>query len=377
MNKNPTPSKRKKQLDGEAVTALFLLALTLFLILIVPVFVFRSCEASKPSTTPTLPTKPPVQTTSPPTVDDTPVFSGGASVAIPNVTDTTATVTDQVDSYYALLIDLETGNILAHKNSDISFSPASMTKVMTLIVACENLTAKDLQKQIPLTYEVVEHVTTGNYAGTEISLPQQSGGITCIGDTYSIKDLLYGIGVSSAADCSYMIALEVAGSEEAFVRLMNEKARELGLTDTQFDNVVGFDSTTNVTTARDMAVIMSYAMQSELIADILRPRTTEYVATAHWEDNGVAKTYAVRFKPSYKSRFDKYPAFSLTGVNLAACKTGYTTQSYIVSYATSKTTGARYVLVLGDRDNGIEESITQKLKNTMIDMETMFNTYIP
>ena len=97
-----------------------------------------------------------------------------------------------------MLIDLQTGKIIAQKNSDLIFSPASMTKVMTLIVACENLTVDDLDRQLPLSQDVVEYVTTGNYFGTELSLPQKSNGITCIGDTYSIKDLLYGIGVSSA-----------------------------------------------------------------------------------------------------------------------------------------------------------------------------------
>ena len=289
--------------------------------------------------------------------------------------ESTQNIFELIDAYYAVLINLETGKIVAQKNSDTTFSPASMTKVMTLIVACEALTVEDLDRQVPLTHEVVEYVTSGNYLGTELSLPQISNGITCIGDTYSIKDLLYGIGVSSAADCTYMIVKEVAGSEEAFVNMMNAKARELGLADTQFDNAVGFDSTTNVTTARDMAQIMAYAMQSELIADILKPRTATYTITATWDKDGVPTTYNVSLKPSYKSRIEKYEDFALTGVNIEACKTGYTNESFIVVSATSKTTGARYILVLGDRDNGIDETITVKFKNTMVDMETMFNTF--
>ena len=174
-----------------------------------------------------------------------------------------------------------------------------------------------------------------------------------------------------------MIVKEIAGSEEAFVNLMNAKARELGLNDTQFDNAVGFDSDTNVTTAKDMAQIMAYAMQSELIADILKPRTTQYTITAWWEKDGVPTPYNVNLKPSYLSRFEKYNKFSLTGVNLESCKTGYTNESFIVVSATSKDTKGRYILVLGDRDNGLEESITIKFKNTMMDMETMFNTFIP
>ena len=252
-----------------------------------------------------------------------------------------------------------------------------MTKVMTLIVACENLTKEDLNRQLPLSYDVVEHVTRGDYFGTELSLPQESNGISCIGDTYTIKDLLYGIGVSSAADCTYMIVKEVAGTEEAFVNMMNAKARELGLYDTEFDNAVGFDSTTNVTTACDMAQIMAYAMQCELIADILKPRESNYIITAYWENDGVPAQYNVKLKPSYLSRIEKYPSFSVTGVDLEACKTGYTNESFIVMSAISKTTGERYILVLGDRSDGTEESFTVKAKKTMMDMETMFNAFVP
>ena len=275
MNKTQSPQKTKKNFDSEVIVAIFLLVLSVFLIFTVSVFVFRACSNAQiqhPNQNGI--TTPPTQNITPPINQSNAIFSGGVVVPYAIQDENTQTVFDDIDAYYAVLIDLQTGKIVAQKNAELVFSPASMTKVMTLIVACENLTVDDLDRQIPLSSDVVEYVTTGNYYGTELSLPQKSNGISCIGDTYSIKDLLYGIGVSSAADCTYMIVKEVAGSEEAFVNLMNAKARELGLSDTQFDNAVGFDSDTNVTTARDMAQIMAYAMQSTFIADILKPRTT-------------------------------------------------------------------------------------------------------
>ena len=377
MNQSPTPKKTQKRMDGEAILAIFLLALTVFLVLSVAIFIFRSCEQEpKPSVGSTVTTPQNNPTVTPPNQGNS-IFNGGTVLPHATQDSNTQTVSSAIDAYYAVLVDLQSGKIVAQKNADIAFSPASMTKVMTLIVACENLTTEDLNRQVPLSYDVVEYVTSGEYLGTEVALPRESGGISCIGDTYSIKDLLYGIGVSSAADCTYMIVKEVAGTEEAFVNMMNAKASALGLTNTHFDNAVGFDSTTNVTTACDMAQIMAYAMQCDLIADILKPRTVNYTITAHWENEGVPATYNVSLKPSYKSRLDKYSTFSLSGVNLEACKTGYTNESFIVVSAVSKTTGGRYILVLGDKDNGNQESITTKLKNTMIDMETMFNTFVP
>ena len=376
MNTPANPKFPKKRIDGEALTAIFLLVLSVFLLFTTSILVFRSCtneQAKHPSNNGV--TTPPTSIITPP--QNLFIFSGGVALPYAAEDADTKTVSDQIDAFYAVLIDLQTGKILAQKNSDLLFSPASMTKVMTLIVACENLTVEDLDRQLPLSYDVVKYVTSGDYSGTELSLPQESNQITCIGDTYSIKDLLYGIGVSSAADCTYMIVKEVAGSEEVFVNMMNAKARELGLNDTEFDNAVGFDSSTNVTTARDMAQIMAYAMQCDLIADILKPRTETYKITAHWEKDGAPATYNVSLKPSYLSRYEKYTSFSLTGVNLEACKTGYTNESFIVASATSKTTPNRYILVLGDRDNGIQESITVKFKNTMKDMEKMFNTFVP
>ena len=380
MNKSASPQPKKtKRIDGEALMAIFLLALTVFLVFTVSILIFRACSIEKVPPVGGGVTTPPIGQITPPQNNSAAIFSGGMVIPYAISDANTKSIADEIDSFYAILIDLDTGKIIAEKNAQSLFSPASMTKVMTLIVACENLAEEDLERQLPFSHEIFEYVRSGNYVGMETVLPEKdpTTGVTCIGDTYTIKDLLYSIGVKSAADCTYMIAKEIAGTEEAFVNMMNAKALELGLADTHFDNIVGFDSTTNVTTARDMAQIMAYAMQSEMIADILKPRTTRYTINAHWNDNGIDKTYPVSFDPSYISRLKRYPSFSLTGVNLEACKTGYTNESFIVTSAISKTTGARYILVLGDKNNGTEESFDTKFKNTMVDMETIFNTFVP
>lgn len=374
---NPVPhgSKRgRKNPDGFFFWCLLLFAL--FELFLLTVLMVRLIPASNGEQTPpaqnTEPTQPQPPAPQPPSP---PVFSGGVLPAAPTVRDQTKLLTSEIDSQYAILINADTGEVVAQKSADTVFSPASMTKVMTLIVACENLTEADLARRLSLTDEVVKHTTSGNYFDTEFALPRELNGLTCIGDSYRIKDLLYGIGVMSAADCTYMIACEVGGSEAGFVDLMNRKAEALGLTNTHFDNAVGFDSETNVTTAKDMAVIMAYAMQCRLIVDILTPREENYRIDAYYEDGGVEKSYPVWLKPSWNSRLTKYPTFSLSTVKLTATKTGYTDESFIVCAATGKTSGQRYILVLGNKES-IHTSTAEKLKATMIDVEALFNQYV-
>ena len=304
-----------------------------------------------------------------------PVFAPNSVVVKPYSTAQTAAAT--IDSQYGVLVDAETGEILAKKSSDVRFSPASMTKVMTLIVACENLSQEDLERKIPFSQEIHEYVTTGDYKGMELGLPvKTNSGISCIGDQYYIKDMLYGIGIQSAAACSYMVVKEICDTEAEFVELMNQKAAQMGLKNTVFDNVVGFDSSGNQTTAEEMAVIMAYAMQSDLIKDILVPRSERYGIKAYYTDDyGVEKSYSVWFESSFISRQEKYPSFKLTTARLDATKTGYTNESFIVCMATSKQTGKQYILVLGNQTTS-HSTIAEKFKATMIDIESMYNQYV-
>ena len=317
----------------------------------------------------------------PPEQSFVPVFAPSSVVIKPNATSQTVVFgkddKTKVDSQFAVLLDAETGEILAGKQSDVQFSPASMTKVMTLIVACENLSAQDLERKIPFSEEIHKYVTTGEYTGLELGLPTiTSSGINCIGDSYYIKDLLYGIGIKSAADCTYMVVKEICDNEQDFVSLMNQKAKEMGLTKTVFNNVVGFDSAGNQTTAEEMAVIMAYAMQSDLIADILTPRSASYGIRAYYTDvDGEERDYGVWFESTFASRKDKYKQFNLTTSCLDATKTGYTNESFIVCMATSKQTGRQYVLVLGNQKTDYT-TLTEKFKATMIDIEFLCNEYI-
>ena len=346
----------------------------IFEIVLVSVIVVRSLPLGKPDLQPPVVQTPPAQDPDDDPQPAAPVFSQGVLPPVPTAGADTVTLTNEIFSQYAILIDAATGEILAGKDYETAFSPASMTKVMTLIVACENLSEEDLERRLAFDEEIYQYITSGNYAGTSPSLPTESGGYSCFGDTYRIKDLLYGIGVASAADCTYMIVKEIAGTEEAFVALMNQKAQELNLSGTHFDNAVGFDSPTNQTTAADMAVVMNYAMQCDLIVEVLSKQAS-HIIYAQYYDEGVEKSYKVTLASSWQSRAEKYPTFKLTSTALVASKTGYTDQSFMVLTAKGRTDGRQYIVVLGNQTSSAT-TITEKFRQTMIDIEYLLNTYV-
>lgn len=371
--KQPIPQRSDSE-RGMAILLLFFLIFELFFLTVTMVRSLRERDSLGEGRPPVvLPpnNQPPTQD---PAKPSTSVFSNGVLPTPPMVDGSTVALGSEISSTYAILVDVSTGKVLGQKDADTRFSPASMTKVMTLIVACESLTLEDLDRRLPLTQEAADYVRSGSYEGTSTSLPIESGGLSCIGDEYRIRDLLYGIGVASAADCTYLIACEVAGSEEAFVALMNQKAEQMGLKNTHFDNAVGFDSPNNYTTASEMAMIMTYAMQSDLIVDLLAARESNYDINSYYLDRGQEKTYKVTFKNSLSSRLEKYPAFALTTSRLLATKTGYTTESFMVAAAEGTQSKDRYVLVLGNLNSGAT-TVTQKFKNTMVDIENLLNTY--
>ena len=372
MQKESRPHKQNS-IDLEQLAACLLLFFLLFEIFFLSVTLIRCVETEEPVDGIFAEKQTVTATEEEEKKPAVPVFSSGIIPQRPYNGSASATLGEEILSEYAILMDAESGEIIASKNTDVRFSPASLTKVMTLIVACENLTAEDLTRRVVYTQEIADYVRSGNYAGTSTSLPIESGGVSCIGDEYILGDLLYGIGVASAADCTYMIALEVAGSEEAFVARMNQKAAEMGLTNTHFDNAVGFDSENNYTTASEMAMIMSYAMQSSHIANYLAVRSNDYGIKSYYLKDGVETSYTVTLKNSLNSRLEKY-AMQLSTSKLLATKTGYTTESYMVLTAEGLSTGKRYVLVVGEKDSG-DITLTQKFKNTMIDIEKMLNTY--
>ncbi len=147
----------------------------------------------------------------------------------------------------ALLMDVATGTILYESNSHEKLAPASVTKVMTMLLIME---AVDGGK-IAMEDMVTASEEAASKGGSQIYLK--------VGETMSVSDMLKSIAVSSANDCACAMAEHIAGSESAFVEMMNQRAKELGMTDTNFVNCTGLDDGENAdqhrTCAHDIALM--------------------------------------------------------------------------------------------------------------------------
>ncbi len=175
-------------------------------------------------------------------------------------TDSTKAISE-IDSEYAILVKVSDLSVLASKGADTPIYPASMTKIMTVAVAC------DLVDDLEATYTVKNEVLQ------TISVQGASRADLKDGFVVSVKDLLYGISYRSGAD-SVVCLLDYLGiSTEEFVKKMNDKASEIGLTSTHFGGPIGFDIEENTTTCRDMAGILAYAMEDPLCRELFSGTT--------------------------------------------------------------------------------------------------------
>lgn len=164
-------------------------------------------------------------------------------------------IDEQIPS--AILIELETGNVLYEKDADTQRQPASVTKIMTMLLIME---AVDSGK-IDMDDTVTVSAYAASMGGSQVFLKE--------GEQMSVEDMLKSITVASANDACVAMAEHIAGSEESFVAMMNERAAELGMVNTNFENTNGLDDTTDshVTTARDISIMSRELLKHKKILD--------------------------------------------------------------------------------------------------------------
>lgn len=167
-------------------------------------------------------------------------------------------ITDvEVDAVSALLMEASSGEVLYEKNADAPLPPASVTKIMTLLLVMEAIDSGKLS----LTDTVTASAYATSMGGSQIYLKE--------GEQMSVEDMLKSVIIASANDAAVALAEHIAGSEEAFVRQMNERAKELGMVNTNFENTNGLDDTdtNHVTSARDIAIMSRELIKHEKILE--------------------------------------------------------------------------------------------------------------
>ncbi len=223
---------------------------------------------------------------------------------------------ESVSAKYAVLLDCENNKIYTGKSYTKKAYPASLTKIMTVIVALEN--CKDLNDTYKFTKADIKALADENAS--------VAGFVA--GEKVTVRDLLYGAILPSGADATLGIANYIAGSEAAFVEMMNAKVEELGLTGTHFTNASGLHDENHYSTALDMAMIVKYALENPQISqDFVNVISAKEYTTKESNKNPdgikLSSIFHERYNGFYIDRDDDKEA----DVYLIGGKTGFTDES--------------------------------------------------
>ena len=246
---------------------------------------------------------------------------------MPVLTDATLTIEDGVmDASHAILVDLTTGEAVAQRLADERIYPASMTKIMTVLVAVEMLSGAELEMTVPMSAQIVDAAIRegASRAGFEPD------------ERVKLIDLLYGAALPSGADATSALAQYLAGSETKFVELMNQKAELLGLENTHFANASGLHHDEHYSTVREIAALMSYAMENELCRRLLSAASYTTSATDQ-------HPYGITL---YSTTFSRMTTTTFGPVSVIAGKTGYTEEArFCLASLAARPDGREYILV--------------------------------
>ena len=247
-----------------------------------------------------------------------------------------ASVQNGIYSENAIFVDLSNNTIIAGRNEDQIIFPASMTKVMTLLVACENLKDSDYGQYVTMSKDIIEEMQRQNASGFGFRANEE----------ITVRDLLYAVALESDCAASIQLARYIAGSHEAFVQMMNDKCKELGLVTTHFTNATGLHDNNHYSTCREMATIMAAAVANDDVLALMATRQYESKTNIHSRIT-FYNTYFVDMASAINT-------YSLPdGVRVVAAKTGHTDEGgyCLVTYLESSQ-GKPYVIITANASVG-------------------------
>lgn len=231
---------------------------------------------------------------------------------------------ENMQSTNAILVDVDNSSIIGQVDYKARINPASMTKVMTVLVAAENVDS--IKDKVKVSIEATDFAYKNDCSSTGF----------CVDEEVTVEDLFYGTILSSGGDAAAQLAMYVAGSQEEFVNMMNDKCKELGISETtHFTNTVGIYNENHYSTCYDMAVIMNAAINNDFCKTVMSTKKYNTSPTVEHENGLEISNWFLR-------RIEDKDA----GGNVLCAKTGYIVQSgnCAVSYM-EKENGNRFICV--------------------------------
>ena len=233
----------------------------------------------------------------------------------------------------AIVMELDGGRVLYGKNEKLAADPASLTKIMTVLLVAEAVERGDvsLDDKVPIGNDYMNGIPEDDEGPLKLSP----------GESLSLRDLMYCAMLVSSNEACNVMAVHVSGSVDGFVTLMNKRAKELGCTDTRFVNTNGLFRPGHYSSASDLAIIAREALGHELILEICGTREYTVPATETHDARQLQNTNGLINPNSYYgSGFVYSGAFGL--------KTGHTTQAdYCLAGAAEKNGGWSAFVLLG------------------------------
>ena len=240
----------------------------------------------------------------------------------------------------AILIEESTGKVIYELNPDEKLHPASMTKIMSLILIMEKID----DGKIKLTDDVIISKEASSMGGSQVYVNEK--------EIYKVEELLKGVAIASANDAVVALAEKVSGTKENFVNEMNKKAKELGLKNTNFKNPHGLDEKNHYSSARDMSIMARELLKHQ---DVLK-------YTSKYEDYFKKKDGSNIWLVNTNKLVKFYEGMD-------GLKTGYTSAAGYCLTATAKKNNLRFIsVVMG------EESIEKRTEDTLKLLNFAFNT---
>lgn len=241
----------------------------------------------------------------------------------------------------AVLLNADTNEIIAGKDYSKKMYPASLTKLMTLLVAVENI--DDMGAKYKFTKKDIE------------SLEKENASVAgfVAGDEVTMEDLLYAAVLPSGADGTLGLANAISGSEKDFVKLMNDKVAELGLSDTNFVNASGLHDKQHYSTAQDIAVITKACMDNETCRKIMTAESWTTKPTKEYKDG--IELYSI-FHARFVGYFIDADQDGEEDAKLLGGKTGFTDEAMFTLSTAIKYDGSEYICVTNKSNSDWEST---------------------